>query len=73
MIPLIAKFSFCSTIEQSYTSCTVVQSDLLVYSTVTTTRKILSALLSICLKGHNLTKIGWIGITIAISEIASKV
>lgn len=73
IIPMILKFSLCSAIGQSFIFYTVAHFDPLVCSTVTTTRKIFSVLLSIFLKGHNLTGSSWIGVLMAISGIASEV
>jgi UDP-galactose transporter B1 len=70
---LIIKFSCCSAIGQSFIFYTVAHFDPLVCSTVTTTRKIFSVLLSIFLKGHHMTLQGWVGVTIAISGIISEV
>lgn len=70
---LIIKFSCCSALGQSFIFYTVAHFDPLVCSTVTTTRKIFSVLLSIFTKGHHLSGQGWLGITIAASGILSEV
>ena len=62
----------CSAIGQSFIFYTVATFDPLVCSTVTTTRKIFSVLLSIFTKGHNLSTSGWAGISLAISGILSE-
>lgn len=69
---LIVKFSMCSAIGQSFIFYCVSVFDPLVCSTVTTTRKIFSVLLSIFLKGHSLSTSGWAGISLAISGILSE-
>jgi UDP-galactose transporter B1 len=66
------KFSACSAIGQSFIFYTVATFDPLVCSTVTTTRKIFSVLLSIFTKGHNLSSSGWAGISLAIGGILSE-
>ena len=72
----IIKFAVCSAVGQSFIFYTIANFDPLVLSTVTTTRKIFSVLLSIFLKGHSLSAIGWSGISLAcggiLSELQSK-
>lgn len=70
---LIWKFSMCSAIGQSFIFYTVARFDPLVCSTVTTTRKIFSVLLSIVFKGHHIPAQGWGGLALAISGILSEV
>jgi len=68
----IIKFALCSAVGQSFIFYTIANFDPLVLSTVTTTRKIFSVLLSIFLKGHTLSMVGWSGIGLAISGILSE-
>jgi len=72
----IVKFAVCSAVGQSFIFYTIANFDPLVLSTVTTTRKIFSVLLSIFLKGHALSGTGWSGIALAcggiLSELQSK-
>lgn len=72
----IVKFAICSAVGQSFIFYTIANFDPLVLSTVTTTRKIFSVLLSIFLKGHSLSLMGWSGIALAcggiLSELQSK-
>jgi len=72
----IVKFALCSAVGQSFIFYTIANFDPLVLSTVTTTRKIFSVLLSIFLKGHSLSMTGWSGIALAclgiMSEMAAK-
>ncbi len=72
----IIKFAICSAVGQSFIFYTIANFDPLVLSTVTTTRKIFSVLLSIFLKGHSLSIMGWSGISLAcggiLSELQSK-
>jgi solute carrier family 35 (UDP-galactose transporter), member B1 len=72
----IFKFAICSAVGQSFIFFTIANFDPLVLSTVTTTRKIFSVLLSIFLKGHSLSAVGWSGIAMAcggiLSELQSK-
>lgn len=70
---IIAKFSACSAIGQSFIFYTVAHFDPLVCSTVTTTRKIFSVLWSILTKGHHLSGSGWFGVSLAIGGIMSEV
>ncbi|KAL7532119.1 hypothetical protein ACHAXR_004451 [Thalassiosira sp. AJA248-18] len=70
---LIWKFSLCSAIGQSFIFYTVARFDPLVCSTVTTTRKIFSVLLSILFKGHHVPTQGWMGLALAVGGIVSEV
>lgn len=68
----IVKFAVCSAVGQSFIFYTIANFDPLILSTVTTTRKIFSVLLSIFLKGHSLSPTGWSGIALACSGILSE-
>jgi len=68
----IMNFSVCSAIGQSFIFYTIANFDPLILSTITTTRKIFSVLLSIFLKGHSLNLMGWSGIALACSGIISE-
>merc|ERR1712226_401303 len=68
----ILKFALCSAVGQSFIFYTIANFDPLVLSTVTTTRKIFSVLLSIFLKGHSLNLMGWSGVSLACSGIISE-
>ena len=68
----ITKFAICSAVGQSFIFYTIANFDPLVLSTVTTTRKIFSVLLSIFLKGHALSLTGWSGIALACGGIISE-
>ena len=68
----IIKFAICSAVGQSFIFYTIANFDPLVLSTVTTTRKIFSVLLSIFLKGHSLSLMGWSGISLACAGILSE-
>ena len=68
----IIKFAVCSAVGQSFIFYTIANFDPLVLSTVTTTRKIFSVLLSIFLKGHSLSMTGWSGIALACGGIISE-
>mmetsp|Transcript_14975 Transcript_14975/g.18980 ORF Transcript_14975/g.18980 Transcript_14975/m.18980 type:complete len:377 (-) Transcript_14975:113-1243(-) len=68
----IIKFALCSAIGQSFIFYTIANFDPLILSTVTTTRKIFSVLLSIFLKGHSLSPTGWSGIALACGGILSE-
>jgi len=68
----IGRFSLCSAVGQSFIFYTIANFDPLILSTVTTTRKIFSVLLSIFLKGHSLSFTGWSGIGLSVSGILSE-
>lgn len=68
----VFKFAACSAVGQSFIFYTIANFDPLVLSTVTTTRKIFSVLLSIFLKGHSLSMTGWSGIGLACAGILSE-
>merc|ERR1712232_1202628 len=68
----IIRFAICSAVGQSFIFYTIANFDPLVLSTVTTTRKIFSVLLSIFLKGHSLSMTGWSGIALACGGILSE-
>jgi UDP-galactose transporter B1 len=68
----IIKFSLCSAVGQSFIFYTISNFDPLVLSTVTTTRKIFSVILSIVLKGHSLSLTGWSGIALSCGGILSE-
>merc|ERR1712066_1042729 len=68
----IVKFSLCSAFGQSFIFYTIANFDPLVLSTITTTRKILSVLLSILWKGHPLSQTGWSGIALSCSGVISE-
>lgn len=68
----IIRFALCSAVGQSFIFYTIANFDPLVLSTVTTTRKIFSVLLSIFLKGHALSLTGWSGIGMACLGILSE-
>ena len=72
----IMKFAACSAIGQSFVFYTISNFDSLVCTTVTTTRKIFSVLLSIFLNGHPMSAQGWTGIGVAslgiLAEIQNK-
>ena len=61
----IALFSACSAAGQSFIFYTIANFEPLVCSTVTTTRKIFSVLLSIFVNNHKLDGRGWTGISMA--------
>lgn len=68
----IIKFAICSAAGQSFIFYMISNFDPLILSTVTTTRKIFSVLLSIFLKGHTLSLVGWTGISLACGGIMSE-
>merc|ERR1711862_439082 len=68
----IVKFSLCSAFGQSFIFYTIAHFDPLVLSTITTTRKILSVLVSILWKGHPLSQTGWLGIALSCGGVVSE-
>ena len=69
----IVAFALCSAVGQSFIFYTIANFDPLVCTTVTTTRKIFSVLLSILLKGHTINATGWAGISMACAGILADV
>jgi len=61
----IMKFAACSAVGQAFIFYMISSFDPLVCTTVTTTRKVFSVLLSIFTKGHKLNEQGWAGIGLA--------
>lgn len=68
----IVKFAICSAVGQSFIFYTIANFDPLVCTTVTTTRKVFSVLLSIFLHGHQLSPQGWFGLSLASAGILSE-
>ena len=68
----IVKFALCSAVGQSFIFYTIANFDPLVCTTVTTTRKVFSVLLSIFINGHQMSKQGWAGISLASAGIMSE-
>ena len=68
----ILKFAICSAIGQSFIFYTISEFNSLVCTTVTTTRKVFSVLLSIFIHGHKLSSTGWLGIGVASAGILSE-
>mmetsp|Transcript_31635 Transcript_31635/g.100461 ORF Transcript_31635/g.100461 Transcript_31635/m.100461 type:complete len:325 (-) Transcript_31635:119-1093(-) len=68
----IATFSLCSAIGQNFIFFTIAEFDSLTCTTITTTRKIFSVLLSIFVKGHSLNGQGWTGIAVASAGILGE-
>ena len=65
-------FALCSAIGQTFIFYTITEFDSLTTTTITTTRKIFSVLLSIFLKGHKLNTQGWMGIAVASAGILGE-
>merc|ERR1712187_290244 len=68
----ILKFAACSAIGQAFIFYMISSFDPLVCTTVTTTRKVFSVLLSVFTKGHNLNGQGWAGIACACTGILGE-
>ena len=72
IVTKIAWFAGCSAIGQSFIFYTISNFDPRVTTTVTTTRKVFSVLLSIFLHGHAVSPTGWAGITVASAGIVGE-
>jgi solute carrier family 35 (UDP-galactose transporter), member B1 len=72
----LLQFCACSALGQSFIFYTLAHFDPLILSTVTTTRKLFSVLLSVLFKGNPLSGGGWLGIFLAglgmLSEMHAK-
>ena len=68
----ILRFSLCSAVGQSFIFYTISEFDSLTCTTVTTTRKVFSVLLSIFLNGHSMSTEGWFGLGLASCGILSE-
>jgi UDP-galactose transporter B1 len=68
----ILKFAVCSAVGQSFIFYTIANFDPLICTTVTTTRKVFSVLLSIFLNGHAMNTQGWCGIGLASAGILAE-
>lgn len=68
----ILKFAVCSAVGQSFIFYTISNFDPLVCTTVTTTRKVFSVLLSIFINGHAVSTEGWFGIALASAGILAE-
>lgn len=68
----ILNYSLCSAVGQSFIFYTITNFNPLVCTTVTTTRKVFSVLLSIFLKGHSMSPVGWSGLALASAGILSE-
>merc|ERR1712107_922892 len=65
-------FAICSAFGQSFIFFTIATFGPLKVAAVTTTRKIFSVLLSIFLKGHQLSALGWGGVALGSLGIAGE-
>jgi len=70
---MILRFCACSAVGQSFIFYVVANFDPLVCSTVTTTRKIVSVLLSIVTRGYVISMQGWLGVAVACGGILAEV
>ena len=66
-------FSAASAVGQSFIFFTIANFDSLTCTTITTTRKVMSTLLSIFTEGHSLSTTGWGGILVASSGISMEI
>jgi solute carrier family 35 (UDP-galactose transporter), member B1 len=72
-VSILWRCCLCSAIGQSFIFFIIATFDPLVLSTITTTRKILSVLLSIFLKGHVLTQQGVTGLGMAVTGLLIEI
>merc|ERR1711920_1077114 len=68
----ILLFAACSAFGQSFIFFTIATYGPLKVATITTTRKIFSVLLSIFLKGHSMSPLGWAGVVLGSLGIAGE-
>ena len=69
----IALFSMCSAVGQAFIFFSIANFDPLTATTITTTRKIFSTLLSIFTENHSLSSLGWVGVASATVGISMDV
>lgn len=69
----ILMFSVASAVGQSFIFYTISNFDSLTCTTVTTTRKVMSTLLSIFTEGHSMSSTGWGGILLASGGIGMEI
>ena len=69
----VALYSFCSAVGQSFIFYCIANFDPLTVTTITTSRKILSTLLSIFTENHSLSSLGWAGVLTASAGISMDV
>ena len=70
---MLMRCCLCSAVGQSFIFYVISVFDPLVLSTVTTTRKIFSVLLSIGFKGHSLTNRGFCGLAMALAGLCIEI
>ena len=70
---LVLQCCLCSAVGQSFIFYIIAQFDPLTCSTITTTRKLLSVLLSISFKGHPLNGRGMAGLGLAVAGLAVEI
>lgn len=69
----IGRFCLCSAIGQSFVFFIISEFDSLTVTTVTTTRKVFSVLLSIFLNGHKMEQLQWFGLGLACAAILFEI
>jgi UDP-galactose transporter B1 len=69
----VAVYSLCSAVGQSFIFYCIANFDPLTVTTITTSRKILSTLLSIFTENHSLSPLGWAGVVTASVGISMDV
>merc|ERR1712050_121567 len=72
ILPKILLFAACSAVGQSFIFFMIATFGPLKVAAVTTTRKIFSVLLSIFLKGHPMSPLGWAGVSLGALGIAGE-
>ncbi len=71
--PKILLFALCSAVGQSFVFYSIANFDSLTTTTITTTRKVLSTLLSIFTEGHTMSATGWAGLSVASAGICMEI
>ena len=69
----ILLFAACSATGQAFIFYTISNFDPLTTTTITTTRKVSSTVLSILTEGHSLSAVGWAGLTVASAGISMEI
>jgi solute carrier family 35 (UDP-galactose transporter), member B1 len=69
----IVLFALCSSVGQSFIFYTISNFDSLTNTTITTTRKIFSTVLSILTEGHSMSGVGWGGLAVASAGISMEI
>ena len=69
----LTPFAACSAMGQAFIFYTISNFDPLTTTTITTTRKVSSTVLSILTEGHSLSGFGWCGLSVASAGISMEI